>query len=112
MDLHSLVPGMAGLIGSTLGPTIDVHVVIEDGLPPAQADANRLEMALLNLAVNARDAMPNGGILKIEAKRQSVRGDHRVKLKQGHYVLLVASDTGVGMEEATNFAPSSRSSPP
>jgi nitrogen-specific signal transduction histidine kinase/CheY-like chemotaxis protein len=101
VDLGTLVEGMAGLIGSTLGPTIDVKVVLGEDLPPAIADPNQLEMALLNLAVNARDAMPDGGVLTIEVKRQSVRAGHRTKLRPGHYVLLCVSDTGVGMDEAT-----------
>jgi signal transduction histidine kinase len=101
VDLGTLVEGMAGLIESTLGPTIDVKVVLGEDLPPAIADPNQLEMALLNLAVNARDAMPDGGVLTIEVKRQSVRAGHRTKLRPGHYVLLCVSDTGVGMDEAT-----------
>jgi PAS domain S-box-containing protein len=101
VDLGTLVEGMAGLIGSTLGPTIDVKVVLGEDLPPAIADPNQLEMALLNLAVNARDAMPDGGVLTIEVKRQSVRAGHRTKLRPGHYVLLCVSDTGVGMDEGT-----------
>jgi CheY-like chemotaxis protein len=101
VDLHTLVPGMAALIGSTLGPTIDVKVALQEGLPPAFADPNQLEMALLNLAVNARDAMPDGGVLTIEARRDSVRRGHRTKLRPGHYVLLSVTDTGVGMDEAT-----------
>jgi PAS domain S-box-containing protein len=101
VDLGTLVEGMAGLIGSTLGPTIDVKVALADDLPPAKADPNQLEMALLNLAVNARDAMPDGGVLTIGARRESVRADHPSKLRQGHYVVVCVSDTGVGMDEAT-----------
>jgi CheY-like chemotaxis protein len=101
VDLGTLVDGMAGLLMSTLGPTIDVRVEIEDNLPPALADANQLEMALLNLAVNARDAMPEGGQLTIGASRESVRGKHRSALPRGHYLRLSVVDTGVGMDEAT-----------
>jgi signal transduction histidine kinase len=59
---------MADLIASTLGPRIRVSVDIDAALPAARADANQLEMAMLNLAVNARDAMPDGGQLVISAK--------------------------------------------
>jgi PAS domain S-box-containing protein len=101
VDVRQLVGGMADLVASTLGPRIDVRVELPDDLPPALADANQLEMALLNLAVNARDAMPEGGILTISAARESVRGRHPAKLRPGHYVRLSVKDTGTGMDEAT-----------
>ena len=101
VDVTALIDSMVGLIGSTLGPTIDVRVSVADDLPPAQADQNQLEMALLNLAVNARDAMPEGGDLTITARRESVRGQHKANLKIGHYVRLCVGDTGVGMDQAT-----------
>jgi PAS domain S-box-containing protein len=101
VGLAQLVNGMAGLIGSTLGPKIEIRVELANDLPPARADANQLEMALLNLAVNARDAMPEGGTLTISAARESVRAGHRSKLAQGHYVRLSVADTGTGMDEVT-----------
>jgi CheY-like chemotaxis protein/two-component sensor histidine kinase len=109
VDLDRLVHGMAGLLGSTLGPRIDVRVEMPADLPPALADANQLEMALLNLAVNARDAMPDGGVLTVSAKRESVRPGHPLVprsghssgLRPGHYLRLSVTDTGAGMDEAT-----------
>jgi CheY-like chemotaxis protein len=101
VDLKQLVGGMAELIASTSGPKVDVRVELPDDLPPAVADANQLEMAILNLAVNGRDAMPDGGLLKISAARESIRAGRRSKLRQGHYVRLSVADTGVGMDEAT-----------
>jgi PAS domain S-box-containing protein len=101
VDMKRLVRGMAELISSTLGPTVEVRVELPDDLPPAVADANQLEMAILNLAVNARDAMPQGGVLTIAAVRESVRSGHGSKLGQGHYVRLSVRDTGTGMDEAT-----------
>jgi PAS domain S-box-containing protein len=101
VDLKALVNGMAGLIGSTLGPKIDIRVELADDLPPAKADPNQLEMAILNLGVNARDAMPNGGTLTIVGARESVNIGNKAGLKQGHYVRLSVSDTGVGMDQAT-----------
>jgi CheY-like chemotaxis protein len=101
VDMKQLVGGMADLIASTLGPRIDVRVELPDDLPPALADANQLEMALLNLAVNARDAMLDAGVLTISAARESVRGRHPAKLRPGHYIRLSVRDTGVGMDEAT-----------
>jgi CheY-like chemotaxis protein len=101
VDLRRLVTGMADLISSTSGPNIDVHVDLPEGLPPATADANQVEMALLNLAVNARDAMPDGGLLTISAARATVSGEERTSLRRGHYVRLSVTDTGTGMDEAT-----------
>jgi PAS domain S-box-containing protein len=101
VDVRRLVIGMSELIASTLGPRIDVRVELPEELPPALADANQLEMALLNLAVNARDAMPDAGVLTISAAREAVRGPHPAKLRVGHYVRLSVQDTGVGMDEAT-----------
>jgi PAS domain S-box-containing protein len=101
VDLKRLVTGMADLISSTSGPAIEVRVDLPDDLPPATADANQVEMAVLNLAVNARDAMPDGGTLSISAARASVSAQDRSTLRPGHYVRLSVSDTGTGMDEAT-----------
>ena len=99
VDVARVIENMAGLIGSTLGPTIDVRVDLAD-VPPARADLNQLEMALLNLAVNARDAMPDGGTLTIAATRVHVR-ERRDDLRRGHYVRLSVADTGTGMDADT-----------
>jgi PAS domain S-box-containing protein len=101
VDVGQLVSGMAELIASTAGPRIDLRMELAEDLPPALADANQLEMALLNLAVNARDAMSDAGVLTISAARASVRGPHPAKLRLGHYVRLSVRDTGAGMDEAT-----------
>lgn len=100
VDVARTVENMAGLIRSTLGPTIEVRVDLVD-LPPARADLNQLEMALLNLAVNARDAMPDGGELTIAARGESVRNGNASGLVRGHYVRLSVTDTGVGMDADT-----------
>ena len=101
VDLRVLIAGMAALIDSTVGPGIEVHVNLAADLPPASADANQLEMAILNLGVNARDAMLDGGTLTIAATHESVMVGHRSELKAGHYVRLSVADTGSGMDEAT-----------
>jgi PAS domain S-box-containing protein len=101
VDVKRLVGGLAGLLESTLGPKIDIQLCVGDDLPAARADANQLEMAILNLAVNARDAMPNGGVLTIQAEREQVFSSHVAKLKKGHYIRLSVVDTGVGMDEGT-----------
>lgn len=101
VDVGRVVDSMATLIGSTLGPTIAVRVALAPDLPPAKADLNQLEMALLNLAVNARDAMPDGGDLTIAASGETVRkGD--AGLARGRYVRLSVADTGSGMDAETS----------
>lgn len=101
IDVPMLVESMSGLIGSTLGPSILVTTEIEPGLPPAKADQNQLEMALLNLAVNARDAMPDGGTLTIGVSFEITQGDSKIGLKGGSYIRLRVVDTGSGMDAAT-----------
>lgn len=101
VDVTRVVEGMTGLLGSTLGPKIEIRVDLADDLPPALADANQLEMALLNLAVNARDAMPDGGALVISAQRKSVKTLHPAGVTRGHYVSVRVGDSGVGMDDAT-----------
>ena len=92
IDLAHLIGGITDLVASTCGPQILVQTAITAGLPPAQADANQLEMAILNLCVNARDAMPDGGTITIAADRG---------LGDGGFVRLSVIDTGTGMDEET-----------
>jgi PAS domain S-box-containing protein len=101
LDLKDLVEGMADLVASTVGPRIRVEAVVEPGLRPVQADANQLEMAILNLAVNARDAMPEGGTLRIAA-RAAVGAEGPSGLPPHQPIArLSVTDTGMGMDEAT-----------
>jgi PAS domain S-box-containing protein len=102
VDVRVLVSGLAELLESTLGPKIDIHLSIAENLPPARADANQLEMAILNLAVNARDAMPSGGVLTISAQHERVFSSQKEKLKKGEYLRLSVADTGIGMDESTS----------
>jgi CheY-like chemotaxis protein len=101
VDVAQLVSGMADLIASTTGPQIKVVVDVDRDLPLAKADPNQLEMAVLNLAVNARDAMPEGGTLRISAEAATVGRQHRSGLKPGRYLQLSVADTGIGMDETT-----------
>jgi signal transduction histidine kinase/CheY-like chemotaxis protein len=101
VDVAELVTGMADLVSSTIGPQIRVVVDTPPNLPPAKADANQLEMALLNLSVNARDAMPDGGTLRITATAETIQGRNNAGLKPGAYIRLSVADTGIGMDEAT-----------
>ena len=101
VDVSSLVHGMHELIASTSGPSVKIQIEIPDNLPPATADANQLEMAILNLAVNAKDAMPNGGLLTISAAREEAQMEGQPQLHPGEYIRLSVSDTGDGMDETT-----------
>jgi signal transduction histidine kinase len=101
VDVRAVISGMAELIASTTGPQIEVLVDVEPDLPAAHADANQLEMALLNLAVNARDAMEDQGVLRITASLAVPDSDEAVDLTRGRYVRLSVADTGSGMDEAT-----------
>jgi CheY-like chemotaxis protein len=92
---------MGDLIRSTLGPQISVVLEASENLPAAMADSNQIEMALLNLSVNARDAMPNGGTLRITASLAEVGRDRVLGLRPGRYIRLSVADTGIGMDEAT-----------
>ena len=101
VDIAALVESMSDLVASTSGPRVRLEMEVAPGLPPAKADANQLEMALLNLAVNARDAMPDGGTLTISAETCTMEAGNRLALDPGTYVRLAVGDTGIGMDEAT-----------
>ncbi len=101
VDLRRLVDGMVSLLVSTLGPSIGVSVEMPDDLPAAHVDANQLEMAILNLGVNARDAMPHGGTLTLAASTAWVDVGHRSALSPGSFIRLCVSDTGTGMDDET-----------
>ncbi|HTI83807.1 MAG TPA: response regulator [Acetobacteraceae bacterium] len=101
--IQTLVEGMGGLLSSSLGPGIHVIKQFADALPPVEADVNQLELALLNLVVNARDAMPNGGELIIAAKASETRiaDENGDGASSGTYVVLSVTDTGEGMDKDT-----------
>ena len=100
VDVGRLVTGMSDLLRRTLGEQIAVETVLAGGLWRAHADPNQLEVAIINLAVNARDAMPTGGKLTLETA--NVHLDERYAAEQvevlpGQYVMLAVTDNGVGM---------------
>jgi PAS domain S-box-containing protein len=100
IDLNKTVEGMATLLERALGEDIEIETSLGDGLWPAFADASRLEDAILNLAVNARDAMPRGGRLMIETANVSLDEaycQHDVEVAPGDYAALFVTDTGTGM---------------
>ena len=102
IEVNRLVRGMSELLGRALGETIELETVLAGGLWSVEADPNQLESALLNLAVNARDAMPDGGKLTIESANTHL--DHgyaqqNVEVAPGQYVVICVSDTGTGMSK-------------
>jgi PAS domain S-box-containing protein len=97
VDIPTLMRGMTDLLQRSLGSSVTIETRFPLVLPPVWADANQLEMALLNLAVNARDAMPDGGLIIISAHEEE--NDDPAAL--GGFVRICVSDTGVGMDEAT-----------
>ena len=98
-DLAQLLRGMKGLIERSVGPLIEVHLKIGSNLPPARVDLNQLEMAVLNLCVNSRDAMPDGGRLDISVETRD--GAMARAGLHGPFLVIGVSDTGFGMDEAT-----------
>jgi PAS domain S-box-containing protein len=95
VDLSALVQGMGNLLERSLGPRVALRLDLPEGLPPARIDANQLELAILNLAINARDAMPDGGSIEIRVAKHQVQND--AVLKPGTYLKLSVIDTGAGM---------------
>ncbi len=100
VDVPALVRAMSDLLRSSVGE-VRIETRFPISVAPAHVDANQLELALLNLAVNARDAMPKGGTLTIAAREEQVGSDGRGRLAPGSYVVLGVTDTGEGMDEAT-----------
>jgi PAS domain S-box-containing protein len=104
LDLNSIVEDMVKMLPRLLGEDVELQASLDPGLGAVKADQGQVEQVLLNLAVNARDAMPGGGKLAIRTGR--VRFDSEVALKHpsmtpGDYVLLSVSDTGMGMDKQT-----------
>jgi PAS domain S-box-containing protein len=101
VDLVALVGGMTEMLERSIGPSISIVTRLANDLPPVRTDANQLEAAILNLAVNARDAMPNGGSIVISARAETLAEDNQAGAIVGDYVRLSVADCGQGMDEAT-----------
>jgi PAS domain S-box-containing protein len=99
VEIGALLDGMTDLMQRSIGPTVKVQLDCPPDLPPARVDPNQLELAILNLAINARDAMPTGGSLRIEARPEHV--ESAGKLEPGDYVSITVHDTGSGMAPDT-----------
>ncbi len=101
VNLGDLVTGMSDLIGRSLNAQISVHYVVDPGLPAVVADPNQLELAILNLCVNARDAMPDGGDLTISVEACDGSCTPHCLPQAGKHVRVSVADTGIGMDAQT-----------
>ncbi len=104
LDLNGVVTENLKMLTRVIGEDIDLVMVPEAGLGAVRADAGQIEQVIMNLAVNARDAMPAGGKLTIETSNVSLDEEYarfHAPLRPGNYVMLAISDTGAGMDSET-----------
>jgi signal transduction histidine kinase/CheY-like chemotaxis protein len=101
VNVGALVAGIEDLLRRTLGPGIHLEIAAGPDRAPAQVDAHQLELAILNLAINGRDAMPAGGVLRIGIENRRTDGGAPPDLAPGTYIVVSVEDTGTGMDEAT-----------
>ena len=104
VDVNQLIGGLCEMLPRTIGPTIDIKTVFDDRLWLATSDANQLELAVLNLAINSRDAMSLGGTLTIRTTNLAADDlGPDLGLERGDYVVVEVADTGVGMTDETRL---------
>ncbi|MBV9522306.1 MAG: response regulator, partial [Alphaproteobacteria bacterium] len=101
VDVARQINGMTEMLRRSLGPMIEISFEHEEVVPLVMVDPNQLELAVLNLVLNSRDAMPNGGRITIAARSKSVGEPAPQNLAPGRYVCLTVTDTGTGMDETT-----------
>jgi signal transduction histidine kinase len=101
VDLRDLVASIEEMLRRTLGARIRLSIAVDANVAPARVDANQLELAILNLTINARDAMPAGGSLRIGLDNRRTDRGSPPELLPGDYVVVSISDTGTGMDEGT-----------
>ncbi len=118
LDLNQAVANIQTMLRRLIGEDVELTAKLPDDVPPVWADAGQVEQIIFNLAANARDAMPDGGVLSIETGRAHLAGEHPgrlVDVPAGDYVVLRIRDTGVGMDEtvqANVFEPFFTTKPP
>src|SRR6202522_431685 len=101
VDILALIGGMRELLERSVGVAVRIETRLSRQIPHVRTDANQLESALLNLVLNARDAMPAGGTVTISASEVSVDLVHLTNLPPGPYTFISVTDTGNGIDEAT-----------
>jgi len=101
VHLPGLVDGMMGLLERSIGPRIAIRTQFAQGLPLIRSDPAQLEATLVNLVLNARDAMPDGGSILIAARGENVTDASSLGLERGHYVRISVVDDGQGMDAST-----------
>jgi PAS domain S-box-containing protein len=103
IEIQQLIPDLLDFLRQSVGPTISLEIDIPSDLSPVKIDENQFELALMNLAVNARDAMPTGGTLAINCRDETglLQSALPKELPRGDYVRVSIADTGMGMSEAT-----------
>ena len=101
VDLKALISEIKEFLQRTLGPTIDLEIASDPDLAPARVDSNQLELAILNLAINARDAMPTGGTVRLGLENSRTGCGMPAGLAPADYVIVSIADTGTGMDDAT-----------
>ncbi|MCJ2132859.1 response regulator [Methylobacterium sp. J-026] len=97
VDVNALIVGMSDLFGRSLGGLVTVRTDLEDGQPAVQVDPEQLELAVLNLCINARDAMPEGGTITVATRRLGISGDPEIA--DGAYLGISVTDVGTGIPE-------------
>ncbi|HLH19186.1 MAG TPA: ATP-binding protein [Bryobacteraceae bacterium] len=104
LDLNKLVSSLSSMLQRLIGEDIDLRLVLPPDLGRVNADPGQIEQVLMNLVVNARDAMPKGGVLTVETSNVNLDTNYakaHLAVRSGPYVMVAVSDTGYGMDEAT-----------
>jgi signal transduction histidine kinase/CheY-like chemotaxis protein len=104
VDLNELVRDIDKMLRRIIGEDVRLNIRLDPALPPVQLDPTHMDQVIMNLAVNSRDAMPNGGAITIETGHVQLTGEYaarHIDVRPGSYALLTVSDTGIGMDAAT-----------
>jgi two-component system cell cycle sensor histidine kinase/response regulator CckA len=101
VDLNRIIPNFYSLLRRTVREDIAIDIILEPSIPPINADPGQIEQVIMNLAVNAQDAMPKGGQLTIETGPVDLDADYAARheaVHPGHYIMLAVNDNGHGID--------------